>query len=81
MPHTACRRSALQTMYQNTEREIEKLNQQVTEQAESRSASQRLMTHPGVGPVTALGTEVFLGDPRRFADERTGVRKQKKRRL
>jgi transposase len=24
------------------------------------------MTHPGVGPVTALATEVFLGDPRRF---------------
>src|SRR5262249_55802090 len=23
---------------------------------------------PGVGPVTALATEVFLGDPRRFAD-------------
>jgi transposase len=26
------------------------------------------MTHPGVGPVTALATEVFLGDPRRFVD-------------
>ena len=26
------------------------------------------MTHPGVGPVTALATEVFLGDPSRFAD-------------
>jgi len=26
------------------------------------------MTHPGVGPTTALGTEVFLGDPARFAD-------------
>src|SRR5215813_10623207 len=26
------------------------------------------MTHPGVGPVTALATEVFLGDPQRFAD-------------
>jgi transposase len=26
------------------------------------------MTHPGVGPVTALATEVFLGDPARFAD-------------
>ncbi|PYX58136.1 MAG: hypothetical protein DMG73_11175 [Acidobacteria bacterium] len=27
----------------------------------------RLLTHPGVGPVTALATEVFLGDPSRFA--------------
>lgn len=26
------------------------------------------MTHPGVAPVTALATEVFLGDPKRFAD-------------
>jgi hypothetical protein len=26
------------------------------------------MTHPGVGPVTALATEVFLGEPSRFAD-------------
>jgi transposase len=26
------------------------------------------MTHPGVGPVTALATVVFLGDPSRFAD-------------
>lgn len=26
------------------------------------------MTHPGVGPVTALATEVFLGDPQRFTD-------------
>jgi len=26
------------------------------------------MTHPGVGPITALATDVFLGDPARFAD-------------
>ena len=26
------------------------------------------MTHPGVGPVTALATDVFLGDPARFVD-------------
>jgi hypothetical protein len=26
------------------------------------------MTHPGVGPVTALATEVFWGDPLRFRD-------------
>ena len=33
-----------------------------------RAGATRLMTHPGVGPVTALATEVFLGDPGRFAD-------------
>ena len=26
------------------------------------------MTHPGVGSVTALATEVFVGDPTRFLD-------------
>ena len=26
------------------------------------------MTHPGVGPVTALATDVFLGDAKRFVD-------------
>ena len=67
-PHTAYRRSALLAMYEKMESEIEKLTQQVSEQAEHRSRARLLMTHPGVGPVTALATEVFLGDPLRFAD-------------
>jgi len=65
LPH---RRSALQAMYQKMDEEIEKLTQQVAEQAGQRSGARRLMTHPGVGPVTALATDVFLGDPKRFAD-------------
>ena len=68
LPHTAYRRSALQAMYQKMDEEIEKLTQQVAEQAGQRSGARRLMTHPGVGPVTALATDVFLGDPKRFAD-------------
>lgn len=68
MPHTAYRRSALQAMYKTLESEIDSLTQQVAEQAGNRPAARRLMTHPGVGPVTALATEVFLGDPQRFAD-------------
>ena len=36
-------------------------------QARQRPQARRLLTHPGVGPVTALATEVFLGDPHRFA--------------
>ena len=50
------------------EEEIENLTAQVAEQAEHRSGAQLLLTHPGVGPVTALATDVFLGDPQRFAD-------------
>ena len=67
-PHSAYRRDALQSMYARMEAEIEKLNGRVEEQARQRPHARRLMTHPGVGPVTALATEVFLGDPQRFAD-------------
>jgi len=67
-PHASWRRSALQAMYRHMKEEIEKLTVQVAEQAEHRSGAPLLMTHPGVGPVTALATDVFLGDPQRFAD-------------
>src|ERR1700736_4435449 len=69
-PHTAYRRSELQAMYKKFEAEIEKLNQRVEEQACGRAGARLLMTHPGVGPITALATEVFLGDPARFADSK-----------
>jgi transposase len=67
-PHTAHRRSELQAVCGQFETAIEKLNQRVEKQACERSGARLLMTHPGVGPVTALATEVFLGDPTRFAD-------------
>jgi len=67
-PHASYRRSALQTLYRKMKEEIENLTKQVAEQAEQRSGARLLMTHPGVGPVTALATEVFLGDPGRFVD-------------
>jgi transposase len=57
-------------MYEKFEAEIEKLNQRVEEQAGKRPGARLLMTHPGVGPITALATEVFLGDPARFADSK-----------
>src|SRR5262252_4381970 len=67
-PHASYRRSALQAMYRKMRDEIENLTKQVAEQAEQRCGARLLMTHPGVGPVTALATEVFLGDPGRFVD-------------
>jgi transposase len=70
-PHTAHRRSELQALYVKFEAEIEQLNQRVEEQAYERPGALLLMTHPGVGPVTGLATEVFLGDPARFADGKT----------
>src|ERR1700689_1908854 len=58
-------------MYVKFETEIEKLNQRVEQQAGERSGARLLMTHPGVGPITALATDVFLGDPSRFAESKT----------
>ena len=67
-PHASYRRSMLQALYRQMEEEIEQLTAQVSEQAEQRVGARLLMTHPGVGPVTALATDVFLGDPQRFAN-------------
>jgi transposase len=67
-PHASYRRSMLQEMYRKMEEEIENLTQRVAEQAAQRCGARLLMTHPGVGPVTALATDVLLGDPRRFVD-------------
>src|SRR6201997_3939032 len=55
-------------MYKNMQSEIENLTRRVAEQAGNRCGARLLMTHPGVGPVTALATDVSLGDARRFAD-------------
>src|SRR6201984_3790564 len=57
-------------MYAKFAAEIEKLNQRVEEQACQLPGARLLMSHPGVGPITALATEVFLGDPARFADSK-----------
>jgi transposase len=67
-PHAGHRRSELQALNDHLTKHIDELDQQVSEQARARPQASRLMTHPGVGPVTALATEVFLGDPSRFAD-------------
>jgi transposase len=67
-PHASYRRRMLQALYRKMEEEIQQLTAQVAEQAEQCSGARLLLTHPGVGPVTALATDVFLGDPQRFAD-------------
>ena len=67
-PHATQRRAALLALYPGLQESIDELDQQVSEQAQQRPQARRLMTHPGVGSVTALATEVFLGDPLRFAE-------------
>ena len=67
-PYAAERRIALQSLYQHLEEQIQELDRKVEELAWQRPQARRLMTHPGVGPITALATETILGDPARFAD-------------
>jgi transposase len=67
-PHAGDRRSALQALHEQLAQHIQDLDQRVSAHAHARPAACRLMTHPGVGPVTALATEAFVGDPTRFRD-------------
>src|SRR5437868_2835003 len=45
---------------------ITDLNTAVQEEAERQPEARRLMTHPGVGPTTALAFVLILGTPQRF---------------
>jgi transposase len=66
--YTSQRRDELLRLYVQLQQRIQELDRQVEKQVQQRPQALRLLTHPGVGPVTALGTEVFLGDPSRFAN-------------
>lgn len=67
-PHAAYRRTELQALYRRLDEQISKLDERVRDRVQQHPGAQLLMSHPGVGPVTALATEVFLGDATRFAD-------------
>lgn len=66
-PYTSARRTELLRLYVELQKRIQALDKEVSAQAQQRPQARRLLTHPGVGAVTALATEVFLGDPSRFA--------------
>jgi transposase len=63
---TARRRQDNLDMLDELVRRTRPLDQAVAEQAERRPEVQRLMTHPGVGPITALAFVLTIGDPTRF---------------
>jgi transposase len=62
------RRDSLVHLYRQLQEDIDALDRQVSAVAESRPKARLLMSHPGVGPITALATEVYIGDPERFPD-------------
>jgi len=67
LPYAAVRREQLLATLDQLETEIAQLDQQVEAEAKQRARAMRLMTHPGVGPVTALAMVLTLGPAKRFA--------------
>ncbi len=45
---------------------VSELDRAVSEQANARPAVRRLMTHPGVGPITAMAFVLTMGPAQRF---------------
>jgi transposase len=66
LPYAAQRRQQLLESLDRMEAEMAELNRRVEEEASQRPAAVRLMTHPGVGPVTALAMVLTLGPAKRF---------------
>ena len=66
LPYAAQRRKRLLEELDRLEVEIVELDRRVAEEARQRPEAVRLMTHPGVGPVTALAMVLTLGPAERF---------------
>jgi transposase len=66
LPYAAERRQRLLQTLDELETEIVELNRRVEEEVKQRAEAVRLMTHPGVGPVTALAMVLTLGPAERF---------------
>ena len=67
MEHAARRRDELMRVVSELDVQLAGLDVLLRQQAEGRPEAKRLMTHPGVGPQTALGMVLTLGDVKRFA--------------
>src|SRR5258706_6211960 len=66
VPYAAERRKRLLEALDGLEAEIIELDRRVQDEASQRPEAVRLMTHPGVGPVTALAMVLTLGPAERF---------------
>ena len=66
LPWASRRRAELLQLLDQLEASISELDRAVAEQASARAAARRLMTHPGVGPVTALAFALTMGPAERF---------------
>ena len=65
-PWTGRRRQELLELLDRFDPSIDQLSQAIKQEAERMPEVQRLQTHPGVGPITALAFVLVLGTPDRF---------------
>ena len=66
LPWASRRRAELLVLHDQLESSIGELDRAVSEEAQARPAARRLMTHPGVGPITALAFVLTMGPVQRF---------------
>ena len=65
-PWASRRRQDLLDLLDQFTPKILELTRRLQEVVEKRPVARRLQTHPGVGPLTALGFELVIGTPERF---------------
>jgi transposase len=65
-PWASRRRRDLRELLDRLNPTITELSQAIEQEVEKCPEAQRLMTHPGVGPLTALAFVLIIGEPDRF---------------
>jgi len=65
-PWASRRRQDLLEILDQLTPKIQELSKALEDEVEKRPVTRRLMTHPGVGPLTALAYELVIGTPERF---------------
>src|SRR6476660_6496406 len=65
-PWAKRRRQDLLDLLDQLTPKIQDLTRALEDEVEKRPVTRRLMTHPGVGPLTALAFELVIGSPERF---------------
>jgi transposase len=73
LPYASQRRQHLLRTLDQLDAEITKLDRQVEQEVKRRPEAVKLMTHPGVGPVTSLAMVLTLGRVERFENARQGA--------
>jgi transposase len=66
MPWTTRRRQELLELLDQFDPNVDELSQAIEQEAERMPEVKLLMTHPGVGPITALTFVLVIGTPERF---------------